>query len=63
MSAALIMAGVALLCSVAALILFRRPTPTEASVYRNRIAGTMLLTAGIMLAVYAWTLHMWDAAA
>lgn len=62
-SGALIMAGVAALCTVAAIWLFSRPTPTAASVYRNRIASTMLLAAGIMLAVYAWTLHLWDAAA
>jgi multisubunit Na+/H+ antiporter MnhG subunit len=62
-SGALIMAGVAMLCTAAAIALFRRPTPTDASVYRNRIAATMLLAAGIMLAVYARTLHHWDAAA
>ena len=62
MSGALIMGGVAMLCAAGALILLRRATPTEASIYRNRIATTMLAAAAIILAAYALALHRWDAA-
>ena len=62
MSGAFVMAGVALLCALGAGVLFVRPTPSEAAVYRHRIAATMLLAAAMILAVFAWTLHSWDAA-
>ena len=57
MSAPLIMLGVALLCAVAALFFYRRATPSEAAVYRHRIAATMLASAAITLAIFAWVLH------
>jgi len=63
MSGALIMALVALVCAAGAVFLFLRAAPGEASVYRNRIAATMLTAAAMILAAYAWTLHGWDAAA
>jgi hypothetical protein len=61
MTAPLIMALVALLCAGGAVTLFLRRTPSEASIYRHRIAATMLAAAAIILAAYAWTLHSWDA--
>ena len=62
MSAALIMGGVAILCGILAVMIFRRATPTEAAVYRNRIAATMLAAGAIILVAYALALHRWDAA-
>ena len=61
MSSPLLMALVATLCAVGALVLFLRPTPSEASVYRHRIAATMLAGAAMTLAGFAWALHSWDA--
>jgi hypothetical protein len=57
MTAPLIMALVALACAVGAAILYLRPAPSEASVYRHRIAATMLAAGAILLAGFAWTLH------
>ncbi len=57
MTAPLIMVGVALLCAIGALFLFLRPTHSEAAVYRNRIAATMLASAALALAGSAWALH------
>ncbi len=51
------MAGVALLCAVGAIFVLVQSTPSEAAVYRNRIAATMLTAAAIILAGSAWTLH------
>ena len=61
MTAPLIMALVALICAGGATFLARRPAPSEASIYRHRIAATMLAAGAIILAAYAWTLHSWDA--
>ena len=61
-SGPLIMAGVALLCAILAIFLFLRPTPSEAAVYRHRIAATMLASAAITLAGFAWALHRLAAA-
>jgi hypothetical protein len=61
MTAPLIMAIIALVCAGGAMTLFLRPAPSEASVYRHRIAATMLAAAAIILMAYAWTLHRWDA--
>jgi hypothetical protein len=55
------MALVALLCAGGAVTLFLRPAPSEASIYRHRIAATMLTAGAIILAAFAWTLHSWDA--
>ena len=62
MSAPLLMALVAALCGLGALVLFLRATPSEASVYRHRIAATMLATGALTLAGFAWALHSWDTA-
>ncbi len=61
MTAPLIMALVALICAGGAAFLVLRPAPSEASIYRHRIAATMLAAGAIILAAYAWTLHRWDA--
>jgi hypothetical protein len=61
MTAPLIMALVALICAGGATFLVLRPAPSEASIYRHRIAATMLAAGAIILAAYAWTLHSWDA--
>lgn len=59
MSAPVLMALVALLCGVGAYLFFARATRSEASVYRNRIAATMLAAAAIILIAYAYALHSW----
>lgn len=61
MNAPLVMALVALICAGGAVTLVLRPTPSEAAVYRHRIAATMLAAAAIILTAYAWALHSWDA--
>jgi hypothetical protein len=61
MTAPLIMALVALICAGGATFLALRSAPSEASIYRHRIAATMLAAGAIILAAYAWTLHSWDA--
>jgi len=61
MTAPLIMALVALVCAAGAVTLFLRPAPSEASIYRHRIAATMMAAGAIILAAFAWTLHHWDA--
>ncbi len=62
MTAPLLMAFVALICATGAATLAMRPAPTEAAVYRHRIAATMLAAAAIILTAYAWALHSWDVA-
>jgi len=62
MTAPLLMVLVALLCATGTIVLVRRRAPTEAAVYRHRIAATMLAAAAIILTAYAWALHSWDAA-
>ncbi len=62
MTAPLLMALVAVLCAGGAALFFLRPAPSDASIYRHRIAATMLAAGAIILAAYAWTLHNWDAA-
>ncbi|UVO55219.1 hypothetical protein [Sphingomonas sp. SUN039] len=62
MTAPLLMALVALLCTAGSIWLVRRRARTEAAIYRHRIAATMLAAAAIILIAYAWTLHSWDAA-
>ena len=57
MSSALIMAAVALICAALAIFLFVRTSRSEAAVYRNRIAATMLAAAALILAGFAWALH------
>jgi hypothetical protein len=61
MTAPLLMALVALLCLIGAAMLALRSAPTPASVYRNRIAATMLAAAAIILTADAWALYSWDA--
>ena len=61
MTAPLIMALVALLCAGGAVTLLLRPSQSEASIYRHRIAATMLAAGALILAGFAWTLHSWDA--
>ena len=61
MTAPLIMALVALLCAGGAVLLYLRPAPSDAAIYRHRIAATMLAAGAIILAGFAWTLHRWDA--
>lgn len=62
-SAPVIMALVALLAGGAGIAVFVRAAPSEASVYRHRIAGTMLVSLSAILFAYAWALHSWSAAA
>ena len=61
-SAPAIMALVALACAILATALVLRATPTEHSVYRNRIAATMLAAGAIILAGFAYALNSWGAA-
>lgn len=62
MPAAILMAIVALACAGGALYVARRTTHSEASVYRNRIAGTMLGAGAIILIAYAFALYSWNVA-
>ncbi len=62
MTAPLLMALVALLCAGGAAALFVRATPSEASVYRHRIAATMLAAGALILAGFAWALYSWSVA-
>ncbi len=62
MSAPLVMALVALTCAVGGAVLFMRATPSEASVYRNRIAATMLAAGALILAGFAFALNSWGGA-
>ncbi len=61
MTAPLIMMLVALACAIGAVTFFLRAAPNEASIYRHRIAATMLAAGAIILAGFAWMLHRWDA--
>jgi hypothetical protein len=61
MTAPLIMMLVALVCAGGAVTFFLRPAKSDASIYRHRIAATMLAAGAIILAAFAWTLHSWDA--
>ena len=45
------LAGLAAL--IAGVVVIARPTPSEASVYRHRIFGTMLIAFAIILAGFA----------
>ena len=60
MSAALLMAFVALLCAGGSFAVWRRATRSEASVYRNRIAATMLGAGALILTGYAIALVYWQ---
>lgn len=55
-----IMAIVALLAAAAGIAVLLRRTGSEASVYRHRIAGTMLVALSIILAGYAIALRSWS---
>lgn len=59
----IIMGLVALLCAVAGVVIFSRATTSEASVYRHRIFGTILMALGASLFLYAFALHGWERAA
>ena len=60
-AASIIMGIVALLAGIGGFVVFGRRTPSEASVYRHRIAGTVLLALSASLAIYAFALHGWEA--
>ena len=60
-SAPLVMAIVALLALAAAAYTFTRPAASEAAVYRQRIAGTMLGAGAIILGGFAFALSSWGA--
>ena len=60
MTGAILMFVVALVCAAAAFWTVRRPIHSEASVYRNRIAATMLGAAGLVLAGFAAALLSWN---
>ena len=60
-SAPAVMALVALACAIGAALVFMRPTPSEAAIYRNRIAATMLAAGAIILAGFAFALNSWSA--
>lgn len=62
MTAAILMAIVALACAGGAFYVFRRSTHSEASIYRNRIAATMLAAGAMILIAYAFALHSWSVA-
>ena len=57
--APIIMAVVALLAAAGAGYFMWRPVRSDASVYRNRIAGTMLGAAALTLGGFAWALYSW----
>ena len=62
MTAATLMFMVAALCAALATVIVVRRAADEAAVYRNRIAGTMLGAAAIILSGYAYALRSWSAA-
>lgn len=62
-AASIIMGLVALICAVAGVAVFARRTTSEASVYRHRIVGTILMALGASLFLYAFALHSWERAA
>jgi hypothetical protein len=51
------MACVAGACLLASALIFARPSRSEAAVYGKRIAGTMALAGGLILALFAWGLE------
>ncbi len=61
-TAPVLMSLVALVCGIAAALIALRATPTEAAVYRNRIAATMLAAAAMILAGFAFALQSWSVA-
>lgn len=60
-TAPVVMALVASVAAITAIAIATRPAPTEAAVYRRRIAGTMLGAAAIILGGFAFALHSWRA--
>ena len=59
----IVMGLVALICSGAGIVIFSRRTTSEASVYRHRIVGTILMSLAAILFLYAFALHSWERAA
>lgn len=59
----IIMGLVALICAVGGVVFFLRRTTSEASVYRHRIIGMILMALGASLFLYAFFLHGWEGAA
>ena len=59
----IVMGLVALVCAIAGIAVFSRATTSEASVYRHRIIGTILMALGASLFLYAFALHGWEGAA
>ena len=62
MTGAIIMFVVAIVCAGGAWWVFARSTHSEASVYRNRIAATMLAAGALILAGFAAALLSWGVA-
>ena len=54
-----IMAIVAAVLAVAAVTVWTRPARSDGAVYARRIAGTMLGTAALVLAMFAWNMAGW----
>ena len=54
--AALVMAFVAAFVAAGGTLVLALPARSEASTYGKRIAGTMLISGGLILAMFAWGL-------
>lgn len=59
----IIMGLVALISAAAGVVIFIRRTTSEASVYRHRIVGMILMALAAILFIYAFALHSWEGAA
>jgi len=58
-AAPLLMFVVALLAAGCAAWFLLRRTTSDASVYRNRIAGTMFASLAAILIIFAWSIRSW----
>ena len=55
-----LMFGVAALCAVGGGVWLLKPSKSDASVYRHRIGGTMLIGAAMVLTGFAVALLTWS---
>lgn len=58
----LIMGAVAAIAGLLGIALLAARAKSEASVYRRRIAGTMLVALSVVLFANAWAQHSWNLA-